>query len=105
MLRREPTPVAGGTDTAHRQGLWSGLDQASIMGTELMSAILTWTGVGWLADRWLGTTPWLVVVGAMVGNAAGLYLVWLRSGRMDGFAATTVADPLPPEAPPRQDDR
>jgi len=85
MPGRESTTDAVGMETSHLRGLWCGLDQASIMGTELMSAILTWTGLGWLADRWLGTTPWLIVGGALVGNAAGLYLVWLRSGRMDGF--------------------
>ncbi len=62
---------------------WSGLDQASVMGTELMAAILTWTVLGWLADGWLGTGPWLMVAGALLGNAAGLYLVWLRSERMN----------------------
>ena len=66
-----------------RRALWQGLDQGSIMGVELMSAILTWAGLGWLADRWLGTGPWLLVVGALIGNAAGIYLIWLRSGRMD----------------------
>lgn len=65
------------------RALWVGLDHASIMGTELISAILVWTAIGWWADRWLGTTPWLLVVGGLVGNAAGLYLVWLRSGRME----------------------
>jgi len=62
---------------------WVGLDEASIMGTELIAAILTWSAVGWLLDQWLGTGPWLLVSGAMIGNAAGLYLVWLRSGRME----------------------
>jgi F0F1-type ATP synthase assembly protein I len=62
--------------------VWSGVDQASVMGVELLAAILTWAGVGHFADRALGTGPWLLLVGALVGYAAGLYLVWLRSGRM-----------------------
>lgn len=62
---------------------WVGLDEASLMGTELLAAILTWSAVGWFLDRWLGTRPWLLVAGALMGNAAGLYLVWLRSGRME----------------------
>jgi F0F1-type ATP synthase assembly protein I len=66
-----------------RRGLWSGVDQASVMGVELMAAILLWGGVGWLADRWLGTGPWLLGAGALIGYAAGLYLVWLRSERMN----------------------
>lgn len=60
-----------------------GLDHSGVMGMELMSAILLWTGIGWLADRWLGTGPWLLVVGGLIGNAAGIYLIWLRSARME----------------------
>jgi ATP synthase protein I len=61
----------------------SGLDHSSIMGVELMSAIVVWTGIGWLLDEWLGTGPILMIVGALIGNSAGLYLIWLRSGRME----------------------
>jgi ATP synthase protein I len=64
--------------------VWSGLDNASIMGVELMAGILIWAGVGHLLDRWLGTGPWLLGVGAIVGYAAGLYLVGLRAGKMEG---------------------
>lgn len=60
-----------------------GLDHSGVMGMELMSAILLWTGIGWLADRWLGTGPWLLVVGGLIGNSAGIYLIWLRSARME----------------------
>jgi len=28
---------------------------------------------GWLLDRWLGTAPWLLVTGIVLGSAAGLY--------------------------------
>lgn len=67
---------------AIRRGSWTGLDQASVMGVELIAAILTWAGIGWLVDRRLGTAPWFLAVGALVGNAAGLYLVWLRGMRL-----------------------
>lgn len=29
--------------------------------------------VGWLLDRWLGTGPWLLVVGLLLGAVAGFY--------------------------------
>jgi len=32
---------------------------------------LVWGGLGWLLDRWLGTEPWLLTVGSLVGIAAG----------------------------------
>ena len=66
-----------------QRGLWTGVDQASVMGMELMAGILTLGGLGWLADRWLGTGPWLLMLGALVGNAAGLYLIWVRRARMN----------------------
>jgi ATP synthase protein I len=62
-----------------------GLDQASIMGVELVAAILTWVGIGWLVDGWIGTRPWGIVIGALIGNAAGLYLISLRANRMEGY--------------------
>lgn len=67
-----------------RRSAWAGVDQANLMSVELIAATLTWAGIGFLADRWLGTTPWLLVVGAIVGNAAGIYLIWVRSNRMEG---------------------
>jgi F0F1-type ATP synthase assembly protein I len=71
--------------TDQRRSLWSGLDQATLMSNELLAALFTWSAIGWLLDRWLGTGPWLLVAGALIGNAAGLYLVYLRSSRMEGY--------------------
>ena len=86
-LPTQPTPdaatVTATRPTAALKESFTGLDHSSIMGMELLSAIMLWTGIGWLADRWLGTSPWLLVVGGLIGNFAGLYLIWLRSGRMD----------------------
>ncbi len=77
-----------------RRGALRGLDQSSVMGMELVSATLTWAGIGWLVDRWLGTAPWLLAAGALVGYAAGLTLVWLRARRMDALeAAAGARDP------------
>lgn len=69
-----------------RRGLWTGIDHAATMGMELLAAILLYSALGWLLDGWLGTGPWLLAVGALVGNGAGLYLIWVRSGRMEAAA-------------------
>lgn len=53
------------------------------MGTELVVGILLWSAIGHLADRWLSTDPWLLLVGAFVGFGGGLYLIWVRSTRME----------------------
>ena len=39
----------------------------------LFFSVAAMTGVGWLFDRWLGTKPWLMVVGLVLGAAAGFY--------------------------------
>jgi ATP synthase protein I len=46
----------------------------------LLSGLLFWGGVGYLADRFLGTS-YLTLVGILMGMGGGLYLVWLRFGR------------------------
>jgi F0F1-type ATP synthase assembly protein I len=50
---------------------------------EFLSALLTLGGLGWLLDRWLGTAPWLIVIGLVAGNALGVYLLWLHSRSED----------------------
>jgi F0F1-type ATP synthase assembly protein I len=87
-------PMEGREDEGERSAnaaLWRGLDHAHMMQVELLVALLIWGGVGWLADRWLGSGPWLTILGALVGYAAGFYLIWLRSQRMD---AEDAADRL-----------
>ena len=39
----------------------------------LFSAVISFCGAGWLLDRWLGTKPWLLVTGIVLGAAAGFY--------------------------------
>lgn len=39
----------------------------------LFAAVVAGLIVGWLLDRWLGTNPWLLVTGIVLGAAAGLY--------------------------------
>ena len=39
----------------------------------LFASVLVFMGLGWLLDRWLGTSPWLLVVGIVLGSGFGLY--------------------------------
>lgn len=50
---------------------------------DFLAAILTWGGIGWVADRFLGTEPLLMVLGFIVGNASGLYLLYIRAREGD----------------------
>lgn len=71
--------------------LWRGVDQAHIMGLELIVAVALWGGIGWWVDARLGTGAWFTVIGALIGNAAGVYLVWLRAQRLDGLDVASQA--------------
>jgi ATP synthase protein I len=39
----------------------------------LFASVVALSGIGWLLDRWLGTGPWLLALGLVLGSAAGFY--------------------------------
>ena len=49
----------------------SGLAYAAAF--SLFAAVVAGLILGWLLDRWLGTQPWLLLTGIVLGSVAGLY--------------------------------
>lgn len=49
----------------------SGLVYAGVISFVLSTVTLL--AVGWALDRWLGTSPWLVVSGIVLGAGVGFY--------------------------------
>lgn len=39
----------------------------------LFASVVTFCGLGWMLDKWLGTQPWFLIGGIVLGSAAGLY--------------------------------
>lgn len=66
---------------------------------DLLAAIFTWGGVGFLVDRWLDTSPVFMVIGFMVGNLAGVYLLYIRARNADP-ASPTGPEPARSEPDP-----
>ena len=60
---------------------WADLGQGWTAVAYLISGIIFWGGAGFLADAALSTKPWFTVIGALIGNFAGVYLVYLRTAR------------------------
>ena len=58
----------------------SSLGRAFRMSTEFVAGVIAGGGLGWLFDRWLGTSPWGMIVFLMLGFAAGIYNVMRASG-------------------------
>jgi len=78
------SPAAGGGGRSGR-GDWSrALREAGPylgIGTSFAASVLLGFGVGYWLDRRLGTTPWLLLVGATLGLVAGFYQFYLTVGR------------------------
>ncbi len=53
---------------------------------EIVVALVICTGLGWVLDRWIGTTPWLMVVGLFLGGGAGINNAVRTMNRMDRLA-------------------
>ena len=52
------------------------------LGTELVSAVIVGTIIGFILDTWFGTKPWLIIVFFFLGSAAGILNVIKAANRM-----------------------
>ena len=59
-------PGGGEQETNRRSGV------AYAAGLTIFFAVLTFMGVGWALDRWLGT-GWIMVAGIVLGAVVGFY--------------------------------
>lgn len=50
------------------------------LSSEMVGGVLVGAGLGWLLDRWLGTTPWGLIVFLLLGFAAGVLNVMRAAG-------------------------
>lgn len=52
-------------------------------GGSFLGSILAGTLLGYFADQWLGTEPWLVITGVLLGAYSGFMRVWNYSKKID----------------------
>jgi ATP synthase protein I len=50
---------------------WKALGELSTVGLTLVLATVIGLAGGYYLDRWLGTSPWLTLIGLLFGIAAG----------------------------------
>jgi ATP synthase protein I len=50
------------------------------LSTELVGGVLLGAALGWLVDRWLGSSPWGLIVLVLLGFAAGVLNVMRAAG-------------------------
>src|SRR5882762_9509833 len=59
------------------------------LSTELVAGVLVGAAIGWLLDRWLGISPWGMIVFLLLGFTAGV----LNVMRVAGVVPNNTLDP------------
>lgn len=62
------------------QGSPAGYGQAMKLSSEFIAGVLVGAGIGWVADQWLGTSPFGLIVFLLLGFAAGVLNVLRSAG-------------------------
>ena len=84
-LDRIRTSRAQQTDPAPRSTAdTSGFASGFRLATEFVASVLFGALLGWLLDRWLGTSPWGLMVLLLLGFAAGVVNVMRAAGLSGG---------------------
>jgi len=52
------------------------------LGIEIVASIAGLGAVGWLLDRWIGSFPWLMMIGLILGIIGGLYNAVKKANRI-----------------------
>ncbi len=53
----------------------------STVGISFVLAIVLGVWIGWMLDKWLGTTPWMFFLFFILGLAAGILNVYRTAGK------------------------
>lgn len=87
-----------------KSGDKTGFGNALRMSSEFISAILVGAGIGFLIDRFAGTSPWGMIFFLLLGFVAGVMNVLRATGQManpysKGWASGDASDKVPRHGP------
>jgi F0F1-type ATP synthase assembly protein I len=68
-------------ETPHQQ-VGRAVEDGWIRGGSFFGSVISGTLLGYLADMWLHTAPWLVVLGIVMGSYAGFVGMWRQAKEM-----------------------
>ena len=78
---------SGATDGKRKRIPTGDLGPAVRVAVDLVSGIFVGVVIGWFLDRWLGTTPWLLLLFFVMGAAAGILNVMRTARQLEAEAA------------------
>ena len=81
MIGGSPDRIRPALRTESERQAWRGVGEAWTSLSTLLSGIAVWGGAGWLVDRFAGTHPIFFVAGVLLGNFAGVYLIYVKASR------------------------
>lgn len=73
----------GGSKSRTRDTSVSDYGPAVRIGVDLVAGIAVGVFIGWLLDRWLGTSPWMLIAFFILGAAAGMTNVIRAAQRLE----------------------
>lgn len=60
-------------DSEHRFSGWREANRYLVLSSQLIGSLLGSVLIGYLLDRYLGTSPWLILTGALLGVIGALW--------------------------------
>ncbi len=63
---------------------------------ELIGGVLVGLGLGWVLDRFAGTSPFGLIGGVLIGSGLSIFVVVRSAGRMSNAAKAGAEPPAPP---------
>jgi ATP synthase protein I len=79
-LAREGATEPADDEGVDRATTASGYARGFRLSSELVAGVVVGAGIGWLIDRWLGISPWGLIVFLLLGFAAGVLNVMRSAG-------------------------
>ena len=95
LATRLPDRLEGKDGT--KAGSTAGYGQAFKLSGEFIAGIGVGAGVGWVIDRWAGTSPWGLIVFLLLGFGAGILNVLRSAGLVAEFGQGGKPPPYPDE--------
>lgn len=75
-----------------RSGSAAGYGKALKLSSEFIAGIAVGAGLGWVIDRWAGTSPWGLIIFLMLGFGAGVLNVARSAGVVAEFGQAKEPD-------------
>ena len=83
---RQSAGLASDDPAEDRSTTASGYARGFRLSSELVAGVAVGAGIGWLIDRWLGSSPWGLFVFLLLGFTAGILNVMRSAGLVAGSA-------------------